>query len=907
MTFHEAIREILFSLPGEINCVQLAELLNSKSLYKRRDGEPISGNQILLRVRQYSNLFKVNTNNEISLIDKEIQLYIREYKRLLNKLKTSNLSYYKIRLLAKTLTYLVWNDNEIETVYPENLKEKLFSDLTIIETAVGKPHFFSIVTNTIEHLTTKEVHIVFDFYDILRTQKKPSRSSFGTFFNEIANGYQDGEDTFNTEYSTPKEVANFISSIFTIQANSVLFDPFSGYCGSLTLTYRFNRKFQPEIIANDINADAAIIGMLNLLANNCEKSTYTNVNFLDQSPLTKVDLIVTAPPFGLKLKSHIWDVNSHLSAFAETLALNKNSNVIDHQVVSILGCLLHLKENGKAVIVVPDGVLFSNKKDYYGLRKFLIENRLLKGVISLPNGVFKPSTNISGSVLIIDKNSKLESSLFLFDASNYSKDSFSRFSNTIIEQYHNKLSSINNGIFIDYETISKETYDLTPKRYLLEQISDINHKKIKDLAEIIHTGTVISKEFLNGNTGIPFLQVGDLTESSGLNEVDLTKADYFISSEEILARNPRYIPPNAVLLAKVGMKLKPTLFTAKDYALCNPNIIVIKTDPRKLLPEYLITQLQSEYVLKQIDSIRHNIGVPHFSKADFLNVKIKILSIEDQQRFTSSFYGRRLQEAKKATERQREDDLYNIIASLKHELKQPVSSIGMDISVLKDFLSQKIEDEKIINWNEPVLDLLTGQTLEDVKDLILQNLFNRLDSAVQDAQKTLSKAEEILNIGSGAFNPEKVLLKKFLNENIKSIFANSNCTINIQGDEQELYVDKYQIEVLFKRLIENAIKHGFTPGTNRVKNIINIKLSSKSTSSEFHEIIVENNGNMFPPEFDISKFQTVGHTANRYRGTGFGGFHIKRIIESHKGEIHIADRTEIKESQFKVRFKIYLP
>jgi nitrogen fixation/metabolism regulation signal transduction histidine kinase len=139
------------------------------------------------------------------------------------------------------------------------------------------------------------------------------------------------------------------------------------------------------------------------------------------------------------------------------------------------------------------------------------------------------------------------------------------------------------------------------------------------------------------------------------------------------------------------------------------------------------------------------------------------------------------------------------------------------------------------------------------------------------------------------------------------VFSNENCTINILGNEQEIFADKYQMEILFKRLIENAIKHGFKKASVKNNNIINITLAGKTAKKEFNEILVENNGSPFPDGFDINKLQKSGHTTNRRSGTGFGGFHIKRIIESHRGEIYIADKKEIGESQFKVKFKIYIP
>ncbi len=423
----------------------------------------------------------------------------------------------------------------------------------------------------------------------------------------------------------------------------------------------------------------------------------------------------------------------------------------------------------------------------------------------------------------------------------------------------------------------------------------------------LHSGSVVNKESLNRSEGIPFLQVGDLKESNGLNEVDSTHATYFVTDELDLPRSPRYIPDRAVLVTKIGNKLKPSLFIRKRDTICNPQIIVIKVDDKQILPEYLITQLQSEYMLNQIEGIRKGNAMPHFSQDDFQHIKIKVPPLTEQMIFVTSFYGKKLTENETVTEQKQEDDYYNIIANLKHELKQPVSSLGMDLSMLEDFLDRKVNEKTFLSWDEPIIDLLPGESSGGANSGRLRSVIDRILSAITSAAGTLTKAEEILNIGKGSYHPEKINFKNFLTSIIKPVFSNENCTINILGNEQEIFADKYQMEILFKRLIENAIKHGFKKASDKNNNIINITLAGKTAKKEFNEILVENNGSPFPDGFDINKLQKSGHTTNRRSGTGFGGFHIKRIIESHRGEIYIADKKEIGESQFKVKFKIYIP
>ena len=51
----------------------------------------------------------------------------------------------------------------------------------------------------------------------------------------------------------------------------------------------------------------------------------------------------------------------------------------------------HLTPNGRAAIVVPEGIIFQSQSAYVALRKMLVENHLA-AVISLPAGVFNQAS-----------------------------------------------------------------------------------------------------------------------------------------------------------------------------------------------------------------------------------------------------------------------------------------------------------------------------------------------------------------------------------------------------------------------------------------------------------------------------------------------------------------------------------
>ncbi len=62
----------------------------------------------------------------------------------------------------------------------------------------------------------------------------------------------------------------------------------------------------------------------------------------------------------------------------------------------------HLTHDGRAGIIVPEGIIFQSQKAHTQLRKMLVEDYLV-AVISLPAGVFKPYSGVKTSILILDR------------------------------------------------------------------------------------------------------------------------------------------------------------------------------------------------------------------------------------------------------------------------------------------------------------------------------------------------------------------------------------------------------------------------------------------------------------------------------------------------------------------------
>jgi type I restriction enzyme M protein len=62
-----------------------------------------------------------------------------------------------------------------------------------------------------------------------------------------------------------------------------------------------------------------------------------------------------------------------------------------------------LQTGGRAAVIVPDGVLFGSSKAHKELRRTLVEDHKLDGIVKLPGGVFRPYAGVSTAILLFTK------------------------------------------------------------------------------------------------------------------------------------------------------------------------------------------------------------------------------------------------------------------------------------------------------------------------------------------------------------------------------------------------------------------------------------------------------------------------------------------------------------------------
>ena len=142
--------------------------------------------------------------------------------------------------------------------------------------------------------------------------------------------------------------------------------------------------------------------------------------FKEENKLAQFDYIVSNPPFKTDFSDYrdkLEDDKYSDRFFAGVPNIpNTKKDSMAIYLLFIQHILYSLKDIGKAAIVVPTGFLTAQSGIEKRLREYMINNKYLRGVISMPSNIFA-TTGTNVSIIFIDKSIKSDR-VFLMDASN---------------------------------------------------------------------------------------------------------------------------------------------------------------------------------------------------------------------------------------------------------------------------------------------------------------------------------------------------------------------------------------------------------------------------------------------------------------------------------------------------------
>ena len=227
------------------------------------------------------------------------------------------------------------------------------------------------------------------------------------------------------QFRTPRHIIDFIVAVLDPQKNETILDPACGTAGFLISSYKHilkanSSKSSPQpspsgrrgegvsplgdlltpdergkLAANfqgyDISPDMVRLSLVNMYLHG-----FADPHIFEYDTLTSqerwndyADVILANPPF----MSPKGGIRPHNRFSVQS----KRSEVLFVDYIAE-----HLTPNGRAGIIVPEGIIFQSQTAYKNLRKMLVEDYLV-AVVSLPAGVFQPYSGVKTSILMLDK------------------------------------------------------------------------------------------------------------------------------------------------------------------------------------------------------------------------------------------------------------------------------------------------------------------------------------------------------------------------------------------------------------------------------------------------------------------------------------------------------------------------
>lgn len=219
----------------------------------------------------------------------------------------------------------------------------------------------------------------------------------------------------------------------------------------------------------------------------------------------------------------------------------------------------------------------------------------------------------------------------------------------------------------------------------------------------------------------------------------------------------------------------------------------------------------------------------------------------------------------------------NFIDAVTHELKSPIASLKL---YLQTMTRRSVSDEQKQDFHRFMLD--------DVErlDLLINHL---LDVARIDQ-------------GGNTRDDEEVSISDLLHHCAQTAcirYRVPTDSITVECPQVVLVSQLIQLEILFRNLIDNAVKYGGNPPR--------VSVHARITNDGKLAVTIKDNGTGIPLNQRrkvFGRFIRLGNELERSTpGTGLGLYLVRNVVKSLGGSIQVGDRIDGTGSQFEVMLK----
>ncbi len=316
------------------------------------------------------------------------------------------------------------------------------------------------------------------FTNIQMVEHGENKDILGSTYQYCLAQFASKEGKRGGEYYTPSCMVRTLVAVLKPTAGHRVYDPCCGSGGMFVQSERFVKEHSGDrgeisIYGQDSNPTTRKLAIMNLAIRGIEADlgsfnadTFTN----DLHPQLKADYIIANPPFNLS----DWNDGSLNDdkrwKYGLPPAGNANFAWLQHMI-------FHLAPNGKIGMVLANGSLSSQSGGEGEIRRKIVEDDLVEGIIAMPSNLFYGVT-IPATLWFVNRNKKQTGKTLFVDA---------RKMGTLIDRVHRELSdeeiekiaatfeAFDDGTLEDVkgycaavttEDIAKQDFILTPGRYV---------------------------------------------------------------------------------------------------------------------------------------------------------------------------------------------------------------------------------------------------------------------------------------------------------------------------------------------------------------------------------------------------------------------------------------------------------
>jgi type I restriction enzyme M protein len=330
---------------------------------------------------------------------------------------------------------------------------------------------------------------------------------YATLFEYLIKDYNKDSGGKYAEYYTPHAVAKIMAAILVPEPlrgkinNVSCYDPSAG-SGTLLMNIAHAIGEQRcSIYSQDISQKSSSLLRLNLILNNLVHSipniiqgnTMLHPFHRDGKALKKFDYIVSNPPFKMDFSDfrNELDTKEHHDRFFAGVP-NIPKQAVDKMAIYQLflqHIIFSLKPNGKAAVVVPTGFITGQSGIDKAIRQYLVNKKMLAGVVSMPSNIFA-TTGANVSIVFIDASNNAD--VVLIDASNLGtkvkegKNQKTLLSteeeDCIIATFNAKKAIEDFSVAVTYDQIIEKNFSLSAGQYFNVQIeySDLTPRQFTE-------------------------------------------------------------------------------------------------------------------------------------------------------------------------------------------------------------------------------------------------------------------------------------------------------------------------------------------------------------------------------------------------------------------------------------------